>query len=199
MPRPNRFIDEAKQYLRKKFMMREDFKSECYRATFPYEMVKEALYLIKRVDPSVYSDSWYFWGTTRSRNSIADGLLKDSSTVKRRFDTFIIYLLNILVHPDLIPIVPLIDLRAQMDEEITKGGGLPQFNEDGSVYTAADYFLSKGITIPSINAPHVSTVKGKFDTFIVHILNILCSPDLIPAIPLIDIQVSDKLGEKVEL
>jgi hypothetical protein len=149
MPRPNPFIDEVKQYLRKKFMMRADFVSTSYDITFPYAMVKEALYLIKRVDPSVYSDSWYFWGTTRSRNNIADGLLKDSSTVKRRFDTFATYLLNILIHPDLIPIVKIIDVRSEMEEEAYNSGKLlPQFKSDGSVYSAADYFRSKGIEVP---------------------------------------------------
>lgn len=140
MPKPNPWLDEVKYYLRKKFYQQVDFESACYSQTFSYETVRKCMYLIMRTSPDVYRYAAWLWATQRSRNDIANGLNVDSSTIKRKFDAFAIQLLNYLIHPDIMPVLPPIDIRMQMEEE-DKRISIPEIVE-GNVYTVVDYLDS---------------------------------------------------------
>ena len=140
MPKPNPWLDEVKHYLRKKFYQQVDFESVCYNQTFSYDTVRKCMYLIMRTSPDIYRHAAWLWATQRSRNDIAGGLNVDSSTIKRKFDAFAIQLLNYLIHPHIMPVLPPIDIRMQMEEE-DKHIRIPEI-VDGNVYTAADYLNS---------------------------------------------------------
>lgn len=78
-------IESFTKYLKNSFPFKHNWNAEdVLGESFTYEEVKEALKKLKTTDPCLHRNLGYRWQSNRSRNSIANSLYCDPSTLKRR-------------------------------------------------------------------------------------------------------------------
>lgn len=106
MPRTNPKILLVTEYLRKQFPLQEDldlsreFDSSKSKVFFTYNEVKEALIRLKVVDPGLHNIMAYLWQSNRRRSTIAEVKMYDPSTIRRRWITATLTLLNYLINEE---------------------------------------------------------------------------------------------------
>lgn len=104
-------IESFTKYLKNNFPFKENWEAaELLGESFTYEEVREALKRLKTTDPLLHKNLGYRWQSTRSRNSIANSLYCDPSTLKRRWDKAIKIIINYLVNKEVTAELEPIDL-----------------------------------------------------------------------------------------
>ena len=77
---------------------------------FTHAQIKKAMDELKTNDPELHRILGYRWQTTRSRNSIANSLYLDPSTLKRSWNKAMNLIMNFLLNEDVMANLEPIDL-----------------------------------------------------------------------------------------
>jgi hypothetical protein len=103
MPAANPVYKSFITYLRFEFSNKKDWEHPILNQVFTYEKIKEAMNNFKKSDPGLYKMLWYASSSGQGRIPIAERFFIDNSTLKRRWDKGVRYVMNYLIHEDLIP------------------------------------------------------------------------------------------------
>lgn len=111
-------IDTFIKYLREGFALKDSCDlQDSLGETFSYEKVKSAFVSLKKTDPELHRLLSYLWQSKRKRNTIAEHLYIDSSTLRRKWVTGILILLNYLVNEEITEDIGPIDLIQKLNYE----------------------------------------------------------------------------------
>ena len=88
MAKAHEGLNQLTDYLRHKFCWKEPYvcKTEHIDTEFTYAQVLQAMKYLKVTDPELYKLLQYRYLTDKPRNTIANSLYIDSSTLKRKWD-----------------------------------------------------------------------------------------------------------------
>lgn len=103
MPSANPVYKGFITYLRHDFSRKVSWQHPDHGEVYTYEEIKRAMNLFKLSDPVLYKMLWYASSSNQGRIAIAERFFIDNSTLKRRWDKGVRYVMNYLVHPELVP------------------------------------------------------------------------------------------------
>lgn len=98
MAKAHEGLNNLTEYLRHQFCWKEPYICKTVDREFSYEEVRQAMLYLKETDPDLFHLLQYRYLTNKPRQTIANSLYIDSSTLKRHWDKAMQIIQNWLMH-----------------------------------------------------------------------------------------------------